>query len=439
MTLENIFDIKARNSSLKQEALAGFTTFITMAYIAVVNPTFLIIAGVPADAAFFATCVAAAIGSILMGTLANAPIALAPGMGLNAFFAFTIVIDGGYSWQSALAAVFLSGFVFLLLAFFGLRELVISSIPASLKTGSAIGIGFFLAVIGFQNAGIIVPGPGVVDGVDGPFVVLGDLTSPPAALFCLGFVTIVAAHLRGLNSSVLLSIAMLTIIAWVTGISAPPTDFIQFPTSPFDAVFKLDFSSLFELSFLSLVLLLLFVDMFDTTGTLLAVTESSEIDLDQNDEKGLRKALISDSLATMLGALIGTSTTTSYIESTAGIKVGGKTGLVAVVVGIFFLFTLLLFPIFSAIPLFATSPALVFVAILLVGTLSRFDSWSDFSESAPLVITALTMPLAFSIADGLALGLISYVLIRILSLRISEINPFIGFVAFLFLLKFIFA
>lgn len=430
MNIRDLFFIDQFATSLKVELNAGATAWLTMVYIAAVNPAMLAQTGMDAGAVFVATCSAAAFGSIMMGAITNYPIALAPGMGLNAFFTFGIVLGSGYPWQTALTAVFFSGILFFLLTIIGVRELIVNAIPRSLKSGCAIGIGLFLAVIGLQSAGIIQSNSDTL-------ISLGDLTTLPAVLAALGFFVIVGLHVRGKPWAVIAGVLGIALLGWVFDPNAQFNGIFSAPPSIAPTFLQLQFDVPIDLVFATLVISLLFVDFFDTSGTLLAVMKASGLEADGRTS-AMGKAMKADSLATIVGSLLGTSTTTSYIESTAGIMVGGKTGITAIVVGALFLFTLFMFPLVSSIPAYATAPALVFVSILLIRTLSDFNDWADFSETAPLIITATMMPLSFSIADGLAMGCISYVGIKILSGKLTEIHPVVAGLATAFILRFVF-
>lgn len=427
--LEKLFQLQAHGTTVKREIIAGITTFLTMAYIVVVNPSILSNTGMDFGAVFVATCIAAVIGTLIMGLWANYPIALAPGMGLNAFFSFTVVGSMGYSWQVALGAVFLSGMIFFLLSILKVREWIINSIPLSLRFGISAGIGFFLALIALKNAGIVVDNPATLVGI-------GDVKSAEAVLFFLGFVAICAMAYRQITGAVMIGILAITVIAIAMGmveydglVSAPPS---LAPT-----FMQLDIAGAFNVGMISVIFAFLFVDLFDTSGTLIGSAQRGGL-LDKDGKlPRLGRALMSDSVATMSGAALGTSTTTSYVESTAGITAGGRTGLTAVVVAVLFLACLLFAPIASVIPAYATAPALLYVAVLMAGGLKLID-WDDVTDAAPAVVTALVMPLTFSIADGIAAGFITYAAVKALSGRWSDLNPSVSVIAIVFVLKFIF-
>ncbi len=426
---EKLFQLQAHGTTARKEVIAGITTFLTMAYIIVVNPSILSATGMDFGAVFVATCLAAAIGTLIMGLWANYPIALAPGMGLNAFFSFTVVGSMGYSWQVALGAVFLSGVLFFLLSILRVREWIINSIPMSLRFGISAGIGFFLALIALKNAGVVVDHPATLVG-------LGDIKTPEALLFFGGFVLICALSFRQITGSVMIGIIAVTLAAMALGlvefqglVSAPPS---LAPT-----FMQLDIAGALNVGIISVIFAFLFVDLFDTSGTLIGAAHKGGL-LDKDGKlPRLGRALMSDSVATMSGAALGTSTTTSYVESTAGIAAGGRTGLTAVVVALLFLACLVLSPLASVIPAYATAPALLYVAVLMASGLKQID-WDDITESAPALITALAMPLTFSIANGIALGFITYAILKALAGRWSQLNASVALIAVLFILKFIF-
>ena len=402
-----------------------------MVYIVAVNPLMLENAQMDFGAVFVATCLAAAVGSMLMGFLANWPVGLAPGMGLNAFFTYSIVIGMNLPWQTALGAVFWSGILFLILSMTGVRERIVYAMPASIKTGIAIGIGLFLAVIGLGNAEVIVQG-------DGALLAMGDLKTWSASLFALGFITTVALFVRGSSLAVIAGILVASVVGWFLDPSFGfPASVVALPPSLGPTLLELELLVPLEVGFVSVVLALLFVDIFDTSGTLVAVAKQADLETPDGTFPDLGRAMLADSGATVAGALIGTSTTTSYIESNTGISVGGRTGLTAIVVGLLFLATLFVAPLVGAIPPYATAPALVFVAVLLIGSLSEFEAWNDFSESAPLVITAIMMPLSFSIADGIAAGILTYVLIKILAGKRGDLNGMLIGLALIFMGRFV--
>ena len=427
--LEKLFKLSEHQTPLKQEVLAGFTTFLTMAYIIFVNPDILAKAGMDKGAVFAATCIAAAVGCFVMGLLANYPIALAPGMGLNAFFTFSVVGDMGYSWETALGAVFLSGCCFMILSLVRIREWIVNSIPMSLRMGIAAGIGLFLALIGLRSAGIVVDNSATLVG-------MGDLKAFPVAMSALGFFLIIAFVNRGYKAAVILSILTITVLGVLFGdveykgiFSAPPS---LAPT-----FLAMDLSGVLDISMISIVFAFLFVDLFDTSGTLVAVAHRAGLLESDGRLPRLKRALTADSIATMAGAALGTSTTTSYIESTAGVSAGGRTGLTAVVVGLLFIAALFISPLAHMVPTYATAGTLFYVAILMMSSLLHVE-WDDLTEAAPMVVAALVMPFTYSIANGIALGFISYAIIKLACGRYKDLNLGIIVIALLFLGKVLF-
>lgn len=428
--LERLFSLSRQGTTIKTEVIAGLTTFVTMVYIVFVNPAMLSEAGMDLGASFVATCIAAAIGCFIMGFWANYPLALAPGMGLNAFFTYGVVLGMGHSWQSALGAVFLSGCLFLLLSLFKVREWVIQAIPVVLKQAIATGIGAFLALIALKNAGIIVASPATL-------VQLGDITSAGPLLAIFSFFIIAALMFRDVKSAVLLSIFIVTVCAWGLGL-VEYHGIVSAPPSIMPTVMQLDIAAALELSMLSVVFAFLFVDLFDTSGTLVAVTQKAGL----ADEKGkmprLGRALSADSTATIAGSMLGTSTTTSYIESVSGVSVGGKTGLTAVVVGICFLLMMFFAPLAQMVPAYATAGAILYVAVLMLQNL-KFVNWDDMSDAIPVSVVLLMTPLTFSIAHGIALGFIAYTAVKVLCNKREEVSLSVWVLTILFVVKFTFS
>ena len=426
--LESLFKLKDHKTSFKKEILAGLATFLTMAYIMVVNPAILSNTGMDFDSVFVATILAAFISCMLMGLLANWPVALAPGMGLNAFFTFGVVLGMGFTWQQALAAVFCSGVLFLIISISPLRSYLINAIPKSLKFGIGAGIGLFLAIIGLQNAGIVVNN-------DATLVGLGDLKSASVLLALLTFILMISLDKLKVPGAIVLSILATTILGLIFGV----VEFQGFASSipsMSPTFLQLDFSQIGSSLFLIVVFTILFVDFFDTAGTLTSVANlSGKMDKDGNIVN-IQKAVFADSIATIVGSLFGTSNTTSYIESGAGIKEGGKTGLVAVAVGIFFLLCLFLSPLAKTIPAYATGAALVFIATYFCKNLLNID-WEDISEYAPALLAAFIMPLTYSISNGIALAFIVYVIAKIISGKLSDLNSAIIIIAGASLVHFI--
>jgi AGZA family xanthine/uracil permease-like MFS transporter len=426
-TLDNYFGLTASKTDVKTEVIAGVTTFLTMAYIIFVNPQILGAAGMDKGAVFVATCLASAIFTAVMGLYANYPIALAPGMGLNAFFAFTIVLTYKYSWQQALAAVFCSGVLFLLVSIFRIREYIIDAIPYNLKLAISAGIGLFLAIIGLQSAGIIVDHPATL-------VTLGNLKTPAAILAIVGFVLIAALNYRKVLGGTVIGILVVALIGIPFGV-AQFNGIVSMPPSLSPTFLQLDFSRVFELSFITVVLTLFLVDLFDNAGTLIGVAHRAGL-LDKQGKLGrMREALLSDSVAAMGGSVLGTSTTTSYIESAAGVNAGGRTGLTAVVVAILFLVALFFSPLAGMVPAYATAAALLYVACIMAKGLAEMN-WDDVTEYAPAVVTAVAMPLTYSIATGIGLGFITYVLIKILAGKAQDASPTLLALAVIFAIKF---
>ena len=413
--LEKLFGLSKAGTTIKTEIMAGVATFLTMAYITVVNPAILSTegTGMAFGAVFTATIIAAVIGTLIMGLWAKWPVALAPGMGLNAFFTFGVIFGMGYTYSQALAAVFVAGLVFLLLSVTPARRYIINSIPRSMKLGIGAGIGLFLAIIGFKNAGVVVDNPATLVG-------LGDISSWPVLLAGLGFAIMAILDKRKIPGAIIIGILAVSILAWIFGV-ADISGVVGAIPSPTHA-FSLDFSLIATAGFIGTAFAFLFVDFFDTAGTLTSVANlTGKVNKKTGEVEGIDKALLADSTATTVGALMGTSNTTSYIESGAGIKEGGKTGLTAVTVAVLFLACLVFAPLAQSIPAFATGPALVFIATYFLRNLKDID-WEDVSEYAPAVLAAIIMPLTFSIAYGIALGFIAYVLIKALSGKTSDLN-----------------
>ena len=426
--VEKYFNLSHNNTNIKREVVAGITTFLSMAYIVVVNPAVLSDAGMDFGAVFVATCLAAALGSLIMGLYANYPIAQAPGMGQNAFFAYGIVLGMGISWQIALGAVFIAGAIFVGLSVLPIREWLINAIPMSLKLGMSAGIGLFLAVIALTGSKVVVDHPATL-------ISLGNLTQPSAVLMLSGFVLIAGLAARGVTAAVLIGIIVISVIAFTAGIH----DFVGLVSLPpsAGALLELDISGALEWSMVTIILTLLIVDVFDTAGTLVGVSSQANM-LDKNGRlPRLKKALLADSTATAAGALLGTSPTTSYIESAAGVQAGGRTGLTAVTTAFLFLACLFFEPLARSIPNFATSAALLFVACLMIKAIIQLD-WDDISESAPAIVAMISMPLTYSIADGIGIAFISYAAIKIISGRISQCPIPVFVIAGIFILKFAF-
>jgi len=428
--LEQLFKLSENETTVRTEVVAGLTTFLTLAYIVFVNPSILAESGMDRGAVFVATCLAAAIGTAIMGLYANYPIDLAPGMGLNAYFTYGVVLGMGHTWQVALGAVFVSGILFLILSILPVREWIINSIPRSLKIAISAGIGLFLAIIALKNAGIVVDHPATLVTM----VTMGDLAKPEPVLAVLGFFSIAVLTARGVPGSIIISILGVTVIGVALGITENQ-GVVSMPPSVAPTFAQMDIAGALEIGLITIVFAFLFVDLFDTAGTLVGLAHRAGM----LDERGrlprLKKALVADSTATIAGAALGTSTTTSYIESAAGINAGGRTGLTAITVAVLFLACLFLSPLAGTIPAYATAPALLFVACLMVRGLAEID-WDDITDVAPAVIAAIAMPLTFSIASGIGFGFITYVAVKVLAGRHYEVGPAIYVLAAAFVLKF---
>jgi adenine/guanine/hypoxanthine permease len=407
---QRLFDLQGHGTTVRTEVFAGLTTFLTMAYIVVVNPLILGEAGLPIAGVAVATCLSAGFGSILMGLLSNYPLALAPGLGLNAYFTYTVVKGMGLPWQTALGCVFISGIAFLFLTVAGVRRLIIRALPRSLFAAVGGGIGLFIAFIGLRDAGIIVPSQGTVVG-------LGKLTSAPTALSILGLLVIASLQAAGVRAAMLIGILTTAALAWILGVShfAPASYSLADLAS---TAFKLDIPAALSLkggvglSLVEIIFVFLFVDMFDNIGTLVAVTKRAGLVASDGSVPRLNRILLADSVSMLVGALAGTSPVTSYIESASGVAVGGRTGLTSIVVGILFLCTLFFAPIVQAIPAIATAPALILVGALMMGALTEVE-WSDPAAAIPAFLTVIIIPLSYSIANGLAFGITCYAVLKL--------------------------
>jgi AGZA family xanthine/uracil permease-like MFS transporter len=424
--LGRYFGLSEQGTDVRTEFIAGVTTFLTMVYIVFVNPIILGKTGMDQGAVFVATCVAAAVSTLVMALYANYPIALAPGMGINAFFAFTVVLTYKYTWQQALAAVFCSGVLFFLISVLPIRQYVIDSIPQNLKLAVSAGVGLFLGIIALEEAKVIVDHPATL-------VTLGDLTQPTPVLMLLGFVLIAGLNHRRILGATLIGILVVTLIGLPFGL-AQFNGVVSMPPSIAPTLLQLDFSRVTELTFLIVVFSILFVDVFDNAGTLIGVTHRTGL-MKNGKLARMKEALISDSFAAMFGALIGTSTTTSYIESAAGVSAGGRTGLTAAFVGVFFLLALFFAPLAGMVPAYASAAALLYVACVMARGLAEID-WEDITEYAPAVVCAISMPLTYSIATGIGLGFITYVLAKFVSGKPREASPAVIVLALLFAIKF---
>jgi AGZA family xanthine/uracil permease-like MFS transporter len=427
--LDRFFKLSERHTSVRVEVTAGLTTFLTMAYIIVVNPTILSEAGVPFSGALFATCIAAAIGTLLMGLGANYPFALAPGMGMNAYFTYTVVLTMKIDWHIALGAVLISGLVFVVLTLVRVRALIVDAIPLTLRTAVAAGIGLFIAFIGLKNAGVISASPAT-------FVTLGHVTSATTALALGGLLLIGALMARGFKSAIILGIALVTIAAIVFGLAARPTSIVQKPDWH-STVLQLDVAGALRLGLLDVIFVFLFVDMFDTIGSLMGLGRQAGVLTSDGRMPRITRALFADAAATVVGALLGTSTVTTYIESATGVSEGGRTGLTAVVVAFLFLLAAFFSPLAGAVPMIATAPALIIVGVLMMRAAQEIN-WQDLTESIPAFLTMIAMPLTFSIANGLALGFIFYALLKVLTGRWRDASPLVYVLAGLFILRYVY-
>lgn len=425
--MDRFFQLSARGTDPRTEILAGLSTFLTMAYIIVVNPSIMAAAGIDQGAAFVATCLAAAIGSMLMGLIANYPIALAPGMGLNAYFAFAVVQGAGVPWQVALGAVFLAGILFFVISVLRVREWLVNGIPLSLKFGIAAGIGFFLGLIGLKNMGLVVAHPATL-------VTLGPLAATTTLLACAGFLIIAGLSVRGMPGAIVIGILAIAIIGVPFGLTTF-RGVVSLPPSLAPTFLQLDIAGALQIGIVGIVFTFFLVDLLDNTGTLIGTVHRAGLMNRDGTVPNLGRALMADSGGAMMGAALGTSTTVSYIESAAGIQAGGRTGLTAVTVGVLFLLALFLAPLATSIPAFATAPALVFVACLMAKALQELN-WDDASEYMPAIVTALAMPFTFSIATGIGLGFITYALVKALAGRAGEVHGAVWLIAALSAAKF---
>jgi AGZA family xanthine/uracil permease-like MFS transporter len=429
LILEKIFDLQANNTNIKQEFLAGFTTFVTMAYIIFVNPQMMAASGMDLGASFVGTCIAAAIACFAMGFYSNWPVGLAPGMGLNAFFTYTVVGEMGYSWEVALGAVFLAGILFVIISVTPLRQWMLNSIPTNLRIAMGAGVGLFVGFIGLKTGGIIIQN-------EATFLSMGNFKDIETLLAALGFLLILVLAVRKVVGAIIIGVLAVTISGLLLGL-------IQFNgvvSSPPDLgpiLLKLDIMGAIDVAMISVIISFLFVNLFDTAGTLLGVASRANLIEDSGKIINLDKALKADSTASVAGSFFGCSPVTSYVESSAGVEAGGRTGLTAVVIGMFFLIAIFFSPIASMVPSYATSGALVYVAILMLGGMERLD-WSDNTELLPALIMIIMIPLTFSIANGIAIGFISYVVLKVANNEISEIKLGTWFLFLLFIIKFTF-
>ncbi|SDH50179.1 NCS2 family permease [Pseudomonas panipatensis] len=427
--LERLFKLSLHQTTVKTELAAGLTTFITMAYIIFVNPNIMADAGVDHGAAFVATCLAAALGCFLMGLYANWPVGLAPGMGLNAFFTYTVVHTMGYSWQIALGSVFISGVLFMLLTFTRIREWLLNSIPLSLRFAMGAGVGLFLGLIGLKTAGIVVASPATL-------VHLGDLTKPAPLLAAVCFLMIAVLEYRRVFGGILISILTVTLAGVGLGLVKFGGVF-SLPPSLAPTFLAMDIAGAFNVTMISVILAFLFVHMFDTAGTLMGVAQRAHLVRDDGRIENLSKAMKADSASSVVGALLGVPPVTSYVESAAGVAAGGRTGLTAVTVGVLFVAAMFFAPLAGMIPAYATAGALIYVAMLMMGGLAHID-WKEHTETIPAIVTVIMMPLTFSVADGIALGFVTYVVMKVCTGRRKDVTASLYALCLIFVAKFIF-
>ncbi|EDJ9767103.1 NCS2 family permease [Salmonella enterica] len=427
--LERVFKLREHGTTARTEVIAGFTTFLTMVYIVFVNPQILGVAGMDTSAVFVTTCLIAAFGSILMGLFANLPVALAPAMGLNAFFAFVVVQAMGLPWQVGMGAIFWGAIGLLLLTIFRVRYWMIANIPVSLRVGITSGIGLFIGMMGLKNAGVIVANPETL-------VSIGNLTSHSVLLGILGFFIIAILASRNIHAAVLVSIIVTTLLGWMLG-DVHYNGIVSAPPSVSTVIGHVDLAGSLNLGLAGVIFSFMLVNLFDSSGTLIGVTDKAGL----ADEKGkfprMKQALFVDSVSSVTGAFIGTSSVTAYIESSSGVSVGGRTGLTAVVVGLLFLLVIFLSPLAGMVPGYAAAGALIYVGVLMTSSLARVK-WQDLTESVPAFITAVMMPFSFSITEGIALGFISYCVMKTGTGRLRDLSPCVVIVALLFVLKIVF-
>ena len=426
--LEKTFQLEVNNTSIKQEFIAGFTTFITMAYIIFVNPQMMAASGMDLGASFVGTCIAAAIACFAMGFYSNWPVGLAPGMGLNAFFTYTVVGEMGYSWEVALGAVFLAGILFVIISVTPLRQWMLNSIPMNLRIAMGAGVGLFVGFIGLKTGGIIIQN-------EATFLSLGNFKDIETLLAALGFLLILVLAVRKVVGAIIIGVMVITISGLLLGL----IQFNGIVSSPPDLkpiLLKLDILGAIDVAMISVIISFLFVNLFDTAGTLLGVASRANLIEDSGKIVNLDKALKADSTASVAGSFLGCSPVTSYVESSAGVEAGGRTGLTAVIIGTFFLIAIFFSPIASMVPSYATAGALVYVAILMLGGMERLD-WSDSTELLPALIMIIMIPLTFSIANGIAIGFISYVVLKLAARKTLDISMGAWFLFLIFLLKFI--
>ncbi|WP_288074558.1 NCS2 family permease [Pseudomonas sp.] len=427
--LERLFKLRVHGTTVKTELIAGLTTFITMAYIIFVNPNIMADAGIDHGAAFVATCIAAALGCLLMGLYANWPVGLAPGMGLNAFFTYTVVGTMGYTWETALGAVFISGVLFMVLTLSRIREWLLNSIPVSLRHAMGAGVGLFLGVIGLKTAGIIVDSPATL-------IKLGSLHEPAPLLAAICFLLIAILSYHRVFGAILISIIAVTLAGWGLGL-VHYNGILATPPSLAPTWLAMDVMGVFNVSMISVVFAFLFVHMFDTAGTLMGVAQRAGLVNPDGKIHNLSRALKADSASSVFGAMVGVPPVTSYVESAAGVAAGGRTGLTAVTVGVLFVAAMFFAPLAGMIPAYATAGALIYVAMLMMASMAHIN-WDDATDSIPAIVTAIMMPLTFSVADGIAMGFITYVALKAGSGKYREISVSLWVLCAIFIAKFIF-
>ncbi len=427
--LDRFFKLKEHNTNIRTELIAGLTTFVTMAYIIFVNPNIMANAGVDHGAAFVATCLGAALGCFLMGLYANWPVGLAPGMGLNAFFTYSVVGEMGYDWQVALGAVFISGVIFVILSIYKIREIMLNSIPLSIRYAMGAGVGLFLGIIGLKTAGIVVDNPVTL-------VSLGDFSDPRALLAGVCFLAIAVLSYRNVFGAVLISILGVTAIGWGLGL-VEYQGLVSMPPSIAPTFLALDIMGALDITMVSVILAFLFVNMFDTAGTLMGVAHRANLIRPDGYIENLSKSLKADSVSSVVGAGLGCPPVTSYVESASGVAAGGRTGLTAVVVGVLFVAAMFLSPLAGMVPAYATAGALIYVAMLMMTGMSEI-TWKDLSEAIPAIITVVMMPLTFSIANGIALGFITYTVMKLATGQREQISISIYVLTAVFVAKFVF-
>ena len=427
--LEKFFHLKSNGTSVKQELLAGFTTFITMAYIIFVNPQMMSASGMDYGASFVGTCLAAALACIVMGLYSNWPVALAPGMGLNAFFTYTVVGEMGYSWEVALGAVFLAGILFVIMSVTPLRKWMLESIPLNLRIAMGSGVGLFIGFIGLKSGGIIIAN-------EATFVSLGNFLQIETFLSAAGFLLIAVLASRNVTGAILIGVLTVTCLGLILN-NIQFQGLVSYPPSIAPIFLKLDILGALDVAMVSVIISFLFVNLFDTAGTLLGVANRAKLTDETGTIKNFDKALKADSGSSVAGSFFGCSPVTSYVESSAGVEAGGRTGLTAIFVGALFLVAIFFSPLAAIVPPYATAGALIYVAILMLSGMEKLD-WSDFTELLPALIMIIMIPLTFSIANGIALGFISYVVMKIFTGNIKNISSGAWFLALIFMAKFIF-